>query len=264
MPPSIDLFTMTAARNILVFSDNTFMAEAIFQIASELRLEQTARIEYACSPHSPLLRKAGLPFQPQIIKVKEAVREIVANHDLVISIHCKQLFPAELVRAVRCINLHPGFNPYNRGWFPQVFSIINKQPLGATLHEIDEQIDHGAIIAQEEVPVHAHDTSLSAYNRVMDAEIRLLRKHLAAIVAGTAPAAVPRSNGNLNLKKDFVALCHLNLTEFGTLGAHIDRLRALTHGDDANAFFVDPTTGGKIFVRIQLTPESTTHPDARR
>ena len=39
-----------------------------------------------------------------------------------------------------CINLHPAFLPYNRGNYPNVWSIVDKTPAGVTLHYIDEDV----------------------------------------------------------------------------------------------------------------------------
>jgi dTDP-4-amino-4,6-dideoxyglucose formyltransferase len=134
--------------------------------------------------------------------------------------------------------VHPGLNPYNRGWFPQVFSILNKMPLGATIHEIDEKLDHGPILVQKEVPVHACDTSLTAYNRVLDAEIDLMRNNLCDILNDTIVAKPMPYEGNLNLKANFDALCELDLDKVQTIGETIDLLRALTHGSYKNGFLL--------------------------
>jgi len=91
-------------------------------------------------------------------------------YGLIVSIHSKRIFPPDLVNSVTCVNFHPGFNPFNRGWYPQVFSLINKDPIGATLHVMDAEIDHGAIIDQVEVAIRPTDTSSELYARVIDAE----------------------------------------------------------------------------------------------
>ena len=184
------------------------------------------------------------------VKVKDSVIDIIENYELIISVHCKQLFPAALVNNVRCVNVHPGLNPHNRGWFPQVFSIINGLPVGATIHEIDEKLDHGGIIVQEEVIIEAHDTSISLYNRVLEVEIKLLEKNLASILKGEYETQIA-SEGNLNLKKDFNALCELDLNHTGTMQQHINMLRALTHGTYKNAFFVNEK-GEKVYISVEL------------
>jgi dTDP-4-amino-4,6-dideoxyglucose formyltransferase len=236
----------TSAKRVLVLTDNLFLCEQFRAIADACG----AKFDYACSSQSSPCATLGLP----VFSAKSNAAEIKDKVDLVISLHCKQLFPPAFVRAVRCVNVHPGLNPFNRGWFPQVFSIINKLPLGATIHEIDEQLDHGRIIAQEEVRVFPWDTSLSAYERVLEAELRLLRAHLPAIVSGKYSAHPQESEGNLNLKADFSKLCELDLSERRSVGEVIDRLRALTHGDYRNAYF-RTADGRKVYVRIQLEPE---------
>jgi dTDP-4-amino-4,6-dideoxyglucose formyltransferase len=184
------------------------------------------------------------------LKVKEKVAELVSEYDLIISLHCKQLFPAELVKKVRCINVHPGLNPFNRGWFPQVFSILNGLPCGATVHEIDEYLDHGAVICQKEVKIEIWDTSLSAYNKILDVEIELLEKHIEKIINHDYKTQI-KNKGNLNLKKDFDDLCEIKLDNKDSFLNHINRLRALTHGDYSNAYFFDEN-GKKIYLTVEL------------
>lgn len=189
------------------------------------------------------------------VHVKKQCGEILGHYDLVISLHCKQLFPPALVNGVRCINVHPGLNPHNRGWFPQVFSILNGLPCGATIHEIDEQLDHGGIIAQKAVKIEPWDTSLTAYNKILDAEMELIEAYMPDIIEGKYEVKAPGSEGNLNLKKDFDALCEIDLDSVGSFQEHINRLRALTHGQYANAYFLDEN-GRKVFLKLELIPEN--------
>lgn len=88
----------------------------------------------------------------------------------------------------------------------------------------------------------------------MDIERELVLEQFAAIRDGSYKAKPPAIEGNLNLKKDFERLRHLNLNEQGTFGDFLNRLRALTHDDFRNAWFVD-ASGRKVFVRIVLEPE---------
>lgn len=240
-------------KNVLILSDNEPLVDRFRKlIGGESHAGHS--FEFAFSEKNGALaeKHAGsADFFP--LHVKRQWAEIVERYDLVISLHCKQIFPPALVRGVRCINVHPGLNPHNRGWFPQVFSILNGLPCGATIHEIDEELDHGGIIAQKEVRIEAWDTSLTAYNKILDAEMELIEAHLPAILAGSCELERPASEGNLNLKKDFDALCQLDLESVGTFRSHIDKLRALTHGDYANAFFLDEH-GRKVFVKIELRP----------
>src|SRR5688572_12038992 len=167
-------------KHVLVISDNEPILRFFIGLLDEMS-ETVADITFvfACAPWDEALKgkKIGA-YTVGSVNVKKDYESIINTYDLVISAHCKQLFPATLISGVTCINIHPGLNPYNRGWYPQVFSIINGLPLGATLHEIDEDIDHGAIIDQEKVEVEAWDTSIDAYNKVLQAEQVILRRSL--------------------------------------------------------------------------------------
>ena len=100
------------------------------------------------------------------------------------------MFPVDMVRNYRCINVHPGLNPYNRGWFPQTFSLVNHFPVGVTIHEMDAHLDD------------------------------LVKKNYVA--------SPMQEEGNINKKEDFDRICKLDLESIGTFGEHIDLLRALT------------------------------------
>jgi len=99
---------------------------------------------------------------------------IIKTYGLVFSVHCKKIFPKFLLEKVRCINVHPGLNPHNKGMFPHVFSIINGLPAGVTIHEMTERIDDGPVIFQEEVKISPHDTGETLYGRILKAEYQLL------------------------------------------------------------------------------------------
>lgn len=239
----------------LVLSDNKFLITEFNRLLKQKKLYAANEWRFACSPsNSALLNDKGVPVKPEALDIKTRYKELL-DYDIIFSLHCKQLFPAELVKKVKCINVHPGFNPYNRGWFPQVFSILNKMKAGATIHLMDEQLDHGAILAQREIRIEKWDTSLSAYNKIQQAEVDLLDENLEKIIAGNYTAEQHTVEGNVNLKKDFNALCEIEMEKKVSMEEAIDYLRAMTHGDYMNAWFKDPATGKKIYVKITLQPE---------
>lgn len=188
------------------------------------------------------------------VNVKLDYPAIIENYSKVISLHCKQIFPNELVKSITCINIHPGYNPYNRGWYPQVFAIINKVKLGATIHLMDEQVDHGAIIDRLKVKIESHYTSKEAYEKVLEAELELFRINIQKIVADTFELQSPEFEGDYHSIDDYNKLCHLDMSEELTMGDAIDKLRALSHGAYKNAYFIDDN-GDKIFVKIELSKE---------
>lgn len=237
-------------KRVLVVSDNVDLVNAFHTIIVAYK---EVEVTYAYSYTNPnFLNNKNLLISAEPIHMNQQWQAIAVKYDLILSLHCKQLFPVELVKKVRCINVHPGFNPYNRGWFPQVFSILNNKKAGATIHEIDEQLDHGNIIARKEIEITACDTSLTAYNKIQQAEVELLKENIENILSGDYPTFAPEEEGNLNLKRDFNALCELNMEEEMTMGEAINRLRALTHGEYKNAWFTESKSGDKVFVSINL------------
>ena len=243
--------------NILIISDNKFLVENFYRLIVQKKLNDKHHWQFTCSKTNiVLLNDTTLPVPIKSIDVKNDYTSLIGKFDLIFSLHCKQLFPAELVNKVKCINVHPGYNPYNRGWFPQVFSILNNYKAGATIHEIDELLDHGVIIAQKEVVIESYDTSLSAYEKIQQAEVELLNENLENILRNTYQTIVSEE-GNVNLKKDFNALLKIDLDKKVTMHEAIDYLRAMSHGNYKNAYFIDKKTGSKIFANLNLQKEET-------
>jgi dTDP-4-amino-4,6-dideoxyglucose formyltransferase len=240
-------------KKILLLTDNELLLNRFVQLLRKKKLDVNPgyKFDYAYSSFNKqfAIKYANNPWiRP--LRIKEEVERLVHEYNLIFSLHCKQLFPAELVRQVKCINIHPGLNPFNRGWFPQVFSIIKSLPAGATIHEIDEQLDHGPVICQQEVKIEMWDTSLTAYNKILDAETELLDKHLPDILEDNY-ITFRTSEGNLNLKSDFDALCKIDIIKRDTIRNHINILRALTHGTYENAYLADEQ-GQKVFLNLDL------------
>lgn len=241
-------------KNILIITDNINIASRFENEVLSRLDDKTVNIKFGCSPFSEISS-----FKLKHFKIKEvdlrneiSIENIINNYDLVFSIHCKQLFPKNLINKVKCINIHPGYNPINRGWYPQVFAIINDLDIGATIHEIDEEIDHGNIIVREKVNKFEDDTSLSLYNRVVDKEIKLLKENFEKILKNQYSSFKPEKEGRLYLKKDFNDLCELDLNERITMGDAIKKLRALTHGDYKNAYYLDEF-GNDIYISVNIS-----------
>lgn len=184
------------------------------------------------------------------IKDEEVVEKILHNYDLVFSINCKQIFPKRLVENIRCINFHPGYNPFNRGWFSQVFSINNKLPTGVTIHLMDAEIDHGPIILQNEVKIGNGDTSLDVYKKIIQTMKDLIAENIQYLVNDKLSLMAASQEGNYNRLVDFRNLCELDLDSVGSLSEHLDLLRSLTHGNYKNAYF--KKDGKKYYIRIFL------------
>ena len=120
------------------------------------------------------------------------------------------------------------------------------------MHYMDEQIDHGNIIAQAQVKISSWDTSLSVYQRILDLEYQLFKENINNAIRDTDVAWIPEnSSGNYNSIQDFEDLKKIDLKGETTFGDAIDFLRAMTHPPYKNAYFFDDE-GNKVFVSISL------------
>lgn len=226
---------------VLILTDNSILLKIALILQDKYR-----EVDIFQSPNSSL----NVP----VIRLKTESKWIINKYDLVFSLHCKQIFPQELVQKVRCINIHPGYNPYNRGWFPHVFSILNGGKAGVTIHEMDQRLDHGKIIIQKECPINAWDTSETVYKRIIEIEKKVILDNYEMIRDKRYVPIKMKTKGNINYIKDYEKLKKIDLDEKGSFRAFINRLRALTHGSYKNAHFLDDK-GNKIYLRLILKKE---------
>jgi folate-dependent phosphoribosylglycinamide formyltransferase PurN len=124
----------------------------------------------------------------------EMVNALAGAQLVVLAGYLKRV-PIAVVAAfhLRMINIHPALLPgfggagmYGRRVHEGVLA-SGATVSGATVHYVDEEYDHGPIIAQWPVPVHAGDTQQSLAARVLEAEHRLLP----AVVIALAQLGVP-------------------------------------------------------------------------
>lgn len=236
--------------NVCVLTDNAYIFEG-FTALLERQPQSGHRFDFFYSPWNRAFEPSER-FRP--LRLKDQDDAFFDSYDLFLSLHSKQLFPAALVENHLCINVHPGLNPHNRGWFPQVFSILNGLPIGVTIHQMDAELDHGPILWQEALEIRADDTSKDIYDRILAKEIDMLEQHLSDLLSGNYTLTPMASEGNINYKRDFDALCEIDRDAPATYGQVIDHLRALTHAPYQNAYFYD-ADGKKIYVGITLTKE---------
>jgi methionyl-tRNA formyltransferase len=162
-----------------------------------------------------------------------------------------------------CINVHPALLPYNRGAYPNVWSIVEQTPAGATIHYIDEGVDTGDIIAQREVPVTAVDTGASLYGKLESACTELFQETWALIRTETV-SRMPQTSaqGTMHRMRDVAHIDEIDLDRTYTARELINILRARTFPPYRGAYFYDGQR--KIYLSIQLAPEEQDDQDARR
>ena len=123
-----------------------------------------------------------------------AMLAVLREHavDIVVLAGYLRLVPNEVTRAYRgaIVNVHPGLLPAFGGagmYGHRVHAAVlasGARVSGATVHFVDEQYDHGPIIAQWPVPVFPGDTPSSLGRRVLQVEHALYPSVIDALAAG--------------------------------------------------------------------------------
>jgi methionyl-tRNA formyltransferase len=150
-----------------------------------------------------------------------------------------------------CLNLHPGFLPYNRGAHPNVWSIVEKTPAGVTLHYVDEGIDTGDIVRQKAVPVSFSDTGESLYHKLETSALELVKETWPAIESGEIRrVAQDTEQGTFHKQADLTRIDEIHLEQSYRAEDLLNLLRARTFPPYPGAFFRH--NGKKVHIRVQL------------
>lgn len=135
-----------------------------------------------------------------------------------------------------CVNVHPAYLPYNRGANPNVWSIVEGNPAGVTVHYMDADIDRGDIIAREQVETTFADTGKDLHQRLEEAQVDLVQDVWPDIEAGDISTTTQaEDSGTYHETNDFEDLCQLDPNENVQVKEFLDRIRALTFPPYDNA-----------------------------
>lgn len=116
------------------------------------------------------------------------VEELRKNQvDLVCLAGFMRLLSAYFVREfpLRILNIHPGLLPAFPGLDAQHQALEHGVKVsGATVHFVDEYLDHGPIIVQTAVPVLEDDTVETLSARILKEEHRIYSEAIAIVLSG--------------------------------------------------------------------------------
>jgi methionyl-tRNA formyltransferase len=153
------------------------------------------------------------------------------------------------------INLHPAYLPYNRGQYPNVWSIVEGTPAGTTLHYIDEGIDTGDVIAQRRVEVDPDDTGETLYRKLERASVDLFRDTWPLIRAGEPPRFPQPEGGTSHRTADVERIDAIDPDRTYTARELIDILRARTFPPYDGAYL--QMDDRRIYLRVELTERAS-------
>ena len=159
-------------------------------------------LEFAAASQIPARRIGGPSFADDRIR-DEAILEELQRHDvdLVLLLGYMKLLGPRTTAAYRgrILNTHPALLPRYGGkgmYGARVHEAVlaaGETETGVTVHLVDEEYDHGEIVAQCRVRVEPGDTVESLSARVLEGEHGFLVETLQAIASGRIPLhALPR------------------------------------------------------------------------
>jgi len=125
--------------------------------------------------------------------------------DLILSVYYRNIFPKELIAIpkIGCVNIHPAKLPDYRGPVPTAWAIQNgENTFGITIHYIDEGIDTGDILVQNEYPIEDDDTGYSLYVKAMSLGTEMIKENLVDIIAQKLTPVPQKGIGSYYGKKN--------------------------------------------------------------
>ena len=142
-------------------------------------------------PVKILAQKLGLlVFQPQKVKDQSFLDIFYQlNPEMVVVAAFGQLLPKTIIEFPKlgCLNIHPSLLPKYRGAAPLNWSIIRGETkTGVTIMLMDEGMDSGDVLLQQETPLSATETYGQLHDRLANMGANLLITAIQQVIAGTA------------------------------------------------------------------------------
>ena len=134
----------------------------------------------------PLRRRENL-FRARNLPVKRAatmnspamcdwVRELYI--DLIVNLRTRCIYKKPILEEPRlgCINVHHGLLPEHRGTLCDLFALSENRPAGFTIHQMNERVDAGCILAKQTVSKPGEKNYLAYLARTGQAEGQALAR----------------------------------------------------------------------------------------
>jgi methionyl-tRNA formyltransferase len=142
------------------------------------------------SPVKEAAERRGLAiYQPEKVRAPEFL-EIFHGlaPDLVVLVAFGQILPKDIIDGppMGCINVHPSLLPKYRGAAPMNWALIRGETkTGVSIMRMDEGVDSGDILIQEETPIEQGETFDRLHDRLSILGAQCLLRALEGLAAGT-------------------------------------------------------------------------------
>lgn len=162
------------------------------------------------SPVKEAAERRGLVvLQPEKVRAPEFL-EIFRGlaPDMVVLVAFGQILPKDIIDGppLGCVNVHPSLLPRYRGAAPMNWALIRGETkTGVTIMRMDEGVDSGDILFQEETPIEPGETYDRLHDRLAVLGAQCLLRTIEGLAAGTVrriPQDHSRATLAPRLKKD--------------------------------------------------------------
>lgn len=149
---------------------------------------------------TPVKEKAleyGIPvYQPKRVRDPEFIEVLRAlAPEVIVVVAFGQILPKEILTLppYGCVNIHASLLPKYRGAAPIQWAVIDGEAVsGVTTMQMDEGLDTGDILEQEEIPLDPEETGGSLFEKLSLLGGKLIVSTLSGLEAGTL---TPRPQG---------------------------------------------------------------------
>lgn len=195
-PPSLSTESMPRFiyRLFSTFGPRIFLKHSLFYGKYRL-LDLINRVSNRGHAYSPktLAERHNIPYRHvddvNAPEYKQYVETL--SPDVIASVAATQKFDTELLAIPQqaIINIHSSLLPEYRGVSPNFWVLLNDEDItGITVHYMDEDLDTGDVIRQEQMQIHDSDTLHSLNTRAAEQGSELLLNALHDIKLATVSA----------------------------------------------------------------------------
>lgn len=125
----------------------------------------------------------------EITAARSRFDELIAplTPDFLVSIYFDYILDDRFINlpAKDAVNLHPGYLPYNKGFYYYAWAVLDGTPAGVSIHRIVSEVDAGPIISQKLVQIAGTDTGDIIYDKHIAASVELFQLTWPSLIAGT-------------------------------------------------------------------------------
>lgn len=174
----------------------------------------------------------------EVFDIKQARAEFDARirplaPDFTVSVYFDYILDDRFVHLAKrdSVNLHPGYLPYNKGFYYYAWAELDGTPAGVSIHRMVSEVDAGPIISQSRVRVDKSDTGLVIYDKHVQESIRLFQATWPSLEDQSYRVFPQRHKGTHRKISQTDAARELDPDQRYTARELIDLLRVFTVGE---------------------------------